>query len=373
MEDKDSQPNEEADLSEDDGFSGYGKPLLPYRIGFEFTAISQKLQSSTHQTKIKKVETEEWHYKSPKSQLDFCLSETTNDVLSDASTQKKLTITSLIRVGSKRGAQNVVVNNDLVAKIYDPLYYKEYNGRLRADTVADAKYDYDREAAAYNRLQESTAATQVTPTFYGAWLASIATPTGRADPQDKKMRAVRLILIEYLRGACMASVDPREIPRPVRSQILMKVLHAEVLILDAAVNHCDTYPRNIILSLPGTSIALNVPCAWDNLDIKVHIIDFNVSVLLDPELVDEAYGKLRKKWPGRLPSPLVRYYRRLWEFSCEGWCPHGYHKDEEDEQKKWLWKHYKDDQRYFPVMRDTKDSHPRMLKPKYVDMDEQSE
>ncbi|OSS43854.1 hypothetical protein B5807_11658 [Epicoccum nigrum] len=169
MEDKDSQPNNDDDLSEYDGFSGYGKPLLPHRVGFEFTAVSQELPLSTEtETDTEQTETD-WQRESPKSQLDFCLSETISDAPLDASTQKKLVITSLIRVGSNCRAQIVVVNNDMVAKIYDPLYYKEYeNGllrRCRRDTVRNARNDYDTEVAAYNRLQKSTAATQVTPTF----------------------------------------------------------------------------------------------------------------------------------------------------------------------------------------------------------------
>lgn len=360
MEDKDSQMNDEDDLSEDDGFSGYGKPLLPYRVGFEFTAISQELQLSTESETSTETETD-WQHDSPKSQLDFCLSETTDDVPSDTSTQKKLIITSLIRVGSNRGAQIVVVNNDLVAKIYDPLYYKEYDDdwfRCRHDTVDDAKYDYDREVAAYNRLQESTAATQVTPTFHGAWLASIATPIGRANPQDKRMRAVRLILIEYLRGECMASVDPHEIPRPVRSQILKKVLDAEALIINAGVNHGDLHPRNVILSLSGNSIsALNVSCGWDNLDIKVRIIDFNVSVLVDLKRTDERFVELREKWPGRLTSPVVRFHRGLTKF--DGWCPNDYSDDDICESIYWLWRHYRGDDRYFPTKWDPKDPSTR--------------
>jgi hypothetical protein len=178
------------------------------------------------------------------------------------------------------------------------------------------------------------------------------------------MRAVRLILIEYLRGECIASVDPHEIPRPVRSQILKKVLDAEVMIIDAGVNQSDLHPRNVILSLPGNSIsALNVSCAWESLDIKVHIIDFNVSRLVDP--VYKRYSKLRKKWPGRPLSHLVRHYHSMIKFSGVGWCSaECSNHEEEDEDGKWLWRHYKDDQRYFSIMRNTKSR--RGFDPVYV-------
>jgi serine/threonine protein kinase len=361
MEDKVSQPNDEDDLSEDDGFSGYGKPLLPYRVGFEFTAISQELKPS--------LETEiDWHRKQTKSQLDFCLSETTSDVPSDASTQKKLIITSLIRVGSNCGAQIVVVNNDVVAKIYDPLYYNEYDeGRWWQDTVLSARIGYDQEVAAYNRLQESTVATHVTPAFYGAWSASIATPTGRGSSQDKKMRTVHLILIEYLHGVTMSSVDPHEIPRPVRSRILKKVLDAEALVTETGVYHGDFHPRNVILGLPGNyATAINGSRTWDNLDVKVHITDFNVSSLVNLEKLDKQLGKLRAKWPGRLRSPLVLHYGLMMSFAIAGWCSAECSSDgkEEDESDKWLWRHYKNDQRYLPVIRDTKSS--RGFDPKYM-------
>jgi len=63
------------------------------------------------------------------------------------------TITKELCVGDGRGAQIVVANGDLVAKIYDPLFYPAYvNPYKREDVIMRADRDYCREAAAYTEL-----------------------------------------------------------------------------------------------------------------------------------------------------------------------------------------------------------------------------
>jgi hypothetical protein len=78
---------------------------------------------------------------------------------------KELEITSILRVGSDRGAQLVVVNNEMVAKIY-ALYYSDTEDGFCQDVLRAAQGDHSREAAAYNQLQKSLAAKNVTPTSY---------------------------------------------------------------------------------------------------------------------------------------------------------------------------------------------------------------
>ena len=80
-----------------------------------------------------------------------------------------MNITSVIRLGIHCGPQIVVVNSDMVAKIYHPLYYQHINDfGYPNDVVTEADSDYSREVAAYQELQKSELAQEITSTFHGA-------------------------------------------------------------------------------------------------------------------------------------------------------------------------------------------------------------
>jgi hypothetical protein len=116
-----------------------------------------------------------------------------------------MTITSIVRAAYHRGAKLIEVNDTMVAKLYDPLYYPRFNecGGMK-DSVQNAESDYSCEAVAYQVLQNSPAAQAVTPKYFGTWIAEIETPVGKFGAQTKHTRQVQLILVECLRGQCMS-------------------------------------------------------------------------------------------------------------------------------------------------------------------------
>jgi hypothetical protein len=61
------------------------------------------------------------------SRVEYSLTESVLDGCMGSDVSKELEITSILRVGSDRGAQLVVVNNEIGAKIY-ALYYNDTKG-----------------------------------------------------------------------------------------------------------------------------------------------------------------------------------------------------------------------------------------------------
>jgi hypothetical protein len=81
---------------------------------------------------------------------------------------KVMIITSIVRAAYHRGAKLIEVNDTMVAKLYDTLYFPRFNecGGME-DSVQNAEGDHSREAVAYQALQNSPAAQAVTPKYFG--------------------------------------------------------------------------------------------------------------------------------------------------------------------------------------------------------------
>jgi hypothetical protein len=333
------------------------KPFLPYRKGVKITAMQHEppepfgMWYSTE----RRPSPEGWE---KMSQLDYCISCPPLEGATEPSICKSLTITSTIRTGRHQGAQIVVVDHTMVAKIYDPLYYSFYNDcGTKDDVVWDADSDYTCEAACFRKLQESAEARAVIPAYYGTWTMNVKTPVKVS--RYKKLlytRPVRFILMERLRGDCMDDIDPFDMRKRVRSMILKKVIVAETLLWDAGVNHQDLSPRNIMIS--GASYDdPNIPISDIKLEVK--IFDFNVaSVLTHPQYVQYYKGEKprKKKWPSKLRSPIIRYHGHMMEFSTVGWCS-----NKDDEPEKWLWNEFSNDNRYIPVIWDPNNTRKRPI------------
>jgi len=300
------------------------------------------------------------------SQVDYCLCNPSiggNMLYQDTTVLK---ITAVIR--TSQGAQLVVVNNDMVAKIYDQLFYDDSN-TVSGDVVYTANSDYCREAAAYEELQKSQAAQEVMPAFYGTWVVYINTLRREEDQVWKYTRQVPLILIEHVRGITMADINPRVLSEPTRSRILRKVLEIDSVLFHAGVRHGDINPRNaIVVELRG-GVDLD---AQEEAIVKV--IDFNSAVVrLHPNYhhvkVQHRIEKEIQAWQPKLPSPLIRFHHSLGPFVWEGWCPNDDPEFDDQGSSQWLWKQFKDDERYIPVIYDPADPHTR---PEYVKFDNTS-
>jgi hypothetical protein len=328
------------DLEECD--HGYNtKPKIPYVSGYKFT-----VQRHTPPDPFGGNYDTDWPLERGNweelSQLENCLARSPLPGETHEDDTRALEITSRLHVGYDRGAQLVVVNNDMVAKIYDPLYYAGYSehGYIE-DVVPLADGDYSREANAYNHLQKSEDAKRYTPTYHGSWTMEVDTLDPLSENQVPRKRQVRLILIELVNGTCMANIDPYDLPRKVRSNTVKKVLEAESYIFHAGVRHEDTCPRNVIILGDIRS-----PKS------QVKIIDFNVASIAHLDSQKDYYCRLieqlRVKNPGKMVSPIPRFWDEgIWEFCGWAWTS-----DKENAGNEWLWKHFHGNEKYIAVERD---------------------
>ena len=266
------------------------------------------------------------------TQLQYCLS---NPILQGSSGEElfSFVITREIAVRDGRGSQIVLANDNMVAKIYDPLYYAalgDYSGE-RADVVGLADRDYTREAAVYEELRDFWGS--MVPSYHGSWTLHVSTPT----TSGSVLRPVRLIFMEFIGGVCMRDLDPKQLTEEQRSNIMVKAIEVETAInFRGGVDHRDFAPRNILCS--GSGLA--------SLTLRVTAIDFNISVII--RLTD---------WPrqeGRLPvSPIKRWSGGQVDFAAPGWIPYDL-----EECERWLCKHFGGSQMYQPVTREDCDLLP---------------
>ncbi|KFY34528.1 hypothetical protein V494_06705 [Pseudogymnoascus sp. VKM F-4513 (FW-928)] len=98
---------------------------------------------------------------------------------------------------------------NILAKIYDPLYFNHFNDYL--DIFQFTDYCYRRESAAYKHLVDLQGS--VIPKYYGSYTISL--------PGNGKIsRDVRLILTEVVPGPSMSELDPSGIEQAEQSLIL---------------------------------------------------------------------------------------------------------------------------------------------------------
>ncbi|CAI9627726.1 unnamed protein product [Alternaria burnsii] len=338
--------NQSYATSLDDLDSNDGKPALPYAVGATFVARRHEPP-----TPFGHGYDTPWPPYKPKylrrPQIDYCLirQPLVGRTLDES---RVLTITGTIRTGYSFGAQVVSVNENIVAKIYDPLYDA---GRdcydNKRDVVVLADGDYSREAAAYEQLRRSPNTWSLVPAYYGSW--TIEVPTKVFD--HTFTRHVRLILMQHIKGTVMSSVQPQLLSRQIRLAIMEKILEAESLIFNTGVLHRDISPRNIMLVPLAPNLSFNDP------NLRVVIIDFNVSNIIclsnaschalnnpNPEFI-------QRKWPGKLLGPVTRFWNAMDEFEAVDWV-----NDEYGKANEWLWQCFGQKEEYIPLVRDKEES-----------------
>ncbi|KAH6855529.1 hypothetical protein B0I37DRAFT_365100 [Chaetomium sp. MPI-CAGE-AT-0009] len=255
----------------------------------------------------------------------------------------RLTITKPIAVEDGRGPQLVLCsiapngagpNNKsftAVAKIFDPLYYS-FRNKLAShepvDVAFEADGDYSREAAAYEHLQKMRQTGSFAPSYYGSWTFNLSI---RHDGVVRH-RAIRLILIENLHGACMRDLcnDPRAMTydEGYRLGVLAKILDGYVRQEHQGCLQDDLAPRNIIL-VPGPQHKTGpqpIP--------RVVLIDYNNAIVYDRTIAGRDASDITK-----LPkSPLDWFWDdTLPQF--DGWRPPQWNANYRVVQK-WLLKEF---------------------------------
>lgn len=203
---------------------------------------------------------------------------------------------------STSGARLLGVDNNLVAKIYDPLYYPVAtpSNDIGINPFRLADRDYSHEVAAYERLSGRLGGT-IIPKYHGSYTCKVSVES----TSSTTTRSVRLILIERILGTCMRDLQPqlKHIPQYQRQKLMAKIVEAETLLFHYRVVHGDIHPRNVILS--GSDL--------DNADLRVVLIDLGRSRLFDGNVVDNPVLPL---------SPLLRWDARLGaheDFEALGW------------------------------------------------------
>lgn len=127
----------------------------------------------------------------------------------------------------------------LVAKLYDPLYFDHEQDD--ADPFMCVDLAYRRETAAYTKLQSFQGG--VIPRFFGSF--SLSVPAHYRGLND--VRQVRLILMEYISGPCLADLDPSGFSQLERQTIMKAIVDTETALYNCDVVSNDTHPRNIMI------------------------------------------------------------------------------------------------------------------------------
>ncbi|KAI9873929.1 MAG: hypothetical protein M1830_010383 [Pleopsidium flavum] len=198
-----------------------------------------------------------------------------------------IVITEEIFVRGNHGALVLGVNGNLVAKVYDPLYYPTPNlmNDVGADPFRCADLHYTHEAAAYEKVFGQLDGT-VVPRYYGSYTCELPIVSRSVETT----RSVRLILIERVQGKCMRDLDLSrvQLPQHQRANVMAKIIDAESLLYACGVIQGDLHPRNIILC--GDDL--------DSASLQVVLIDFGKTVLDKSDPVNDT---------GLPTSPLLRW------------------------------------------------------------------
>ncbi|KAL7896098.1 hypothetical protein HDV63DRAFT_388700 [Trichoderma sp. SZMC 28014] len=227
---------------------------------------------------------------------------------------RTIIINSQIAGGNGRGAQIVKCHYEdgetpIVAKIYDPLYYRwpdgdpPYYADLNFTTEAAAfitLQDMDKEhTIGYPRVREALKGS--IPQYYGCWTCEMPLADGQR-------RDVRLILMEYIPFRSMYSIimdgGVASIPAETRMQLLAKAYEIYAWLKYFGVNQKDLAPRNIMAD-PSSG--------------RVVLLDFSIAEIRDLH---------NSRWTTRQDKPLpagprspIETHRCKWEYYTSFWVP----------------------------------------------------
>lgn len=262
--------------------------------------------------------------------------------MTDTEDERCIEIAEVLRGGEACGAQTVLTADGFVAKFFDPMYYDFHDGNSLCEKVnvtGHAERHYITEAGVYSELRSTSIYGSITPIYHRSWTTNV----GILHDGLEKIREVRLVMMEYIPGKSLHSIDPRELTPKERENIMIKVIESDVDLLFAGVRYEDFEPRNIMLSsVQGTN-------TYETDDFRLCVIDY------------AACGLLKDDGPGapasKVHKPLF-YWAGQDRWSKWGWLP------ERHEAQDWMWNIWGDGGKggkYLQVERDPKS---RMGEPK---------
>lgn len=159
-----------------------------------------------------------------------------------------------IRTGDNCKAQLVVIqvtsssssmlptDVELVAKIYDSLYFNHDDDEDPFFCVDNA---YSHETAAYRKLSDLQG--DILPKYFGSF--TIQLPVNQN--QEKKIRSVRLILLELIPGRTIQQSLKANLLQQDRKEFMKATIDAESLIYKHDVVHMDFRPSNVLVCENG--------------------------------------------------------------------------------------------------------------------------
>ena len=288
----------------------------PTEIKFNYTYMSMQDPEYNKLMKERDLPLEERYHKHPPIETE------------PPGTQKlPLKIIRHLRVSQGRAAQLVLAEvpgsiskAPLVAKFYDPFYYDHVQDDVEPFRMVD--YDYHRETLAYRYLNNEVS---ITPRYYGSYTCEF--------PMSKGNRAVRLILMEYIKGICMETLDPNVLSRAARQNIMEKVVRAESNLYARRFNHRDVFARNFMVQCKSST--------FEDKDLEVKMIDLTTSLFGWEIETPERDGAV---------SPIVRWHEK-WvnirdDFTLRGWIDWDW--------QPWLEKCFEGDPTFMPVTEEQK-------------------
>lgn len=266
-----------------------------------------------------------------------------------------LEIMDEIRVKEDGGAQVVVcrfsgLRQAVVAKIYDPLYYGFADRWLSSqprDVTYEADKDYALEVAAYSELNDQFGGTDI-PEYHGSWIFQMPLDL----PDGRKMRDVRLVLMEHIKGTVMTDLKPELFSEPTRMDLVARWIEVVERLLFAGVWHGDVSQRNVMVCLAEPDVVE-----------RVVMIDFNYAGVTRLEFVlkgfsdlppepkpEKPYNPIDRWWGGGLYGKAGEWFPESWECrlrALQEWLYERYYKSEEYEPP---WKKLDWDEENVPQM-----------------------
>lgn len=275
--------------------------------------------------------------------VDFALANPPVETEPPGERERTLTVTGTITRRRNAGARVVTCFLDgdpsvqYVAKIYDGVYYPHYGppgDGVDFDCMTQADRDYSIEAWAYRCMHPRFGGSLV-PAYFGSWTFSLETgrPLGRE-------RWVRMILLELVKGECMADIIKRAQkdntidysllpPDEFRIRVLQNLIEALIkLEWDAHVSQADIAPRNVIVKPDGNVVILdfNQATVWD-----FSSSDFRVDGQTLP------LSPIEEFWP-----PVSALFKGM-----QSWIPKSW-KEDMDLAMEWIVRTFRDSPEYTP-------------------------
>jgi hypothetical protein len=287
------------------------KPPMPYVIGASFTASHHIPADPLLLPYEHVVAPLPAMFQSTWTQLGLCLELKGRkaDVNADYFSFKLL---EELAVGDGRGPQVFRVGENLVVKIFDPLYYHAvfpYSG-LRPHVVNLADYHHNNEVAAYMELFPKFGGVSM-PQFLGSHTIEI--PANTPDGTEVS-REVRLIVMEYLGKSSMDKIDPASLAPEKRLSIMKRVLETEMQFLYEGVRLNELAPCNVML------VGDDKSKDWDKQDtFRVVLLDFDeaaVGRLVMENVMKETLPKPLSPAAWHAANPGL-----LRGFAAAGWAP----------------------------------------------------